>query len=218
MLERSGQHDTKGRILDAAERLFADEAIARTSLRAITIAAGVNVAAVHYHFGSKEALLESLWARRVEPINRERLARLDALEADAAGAPVAVEAILEAFLVPPFRLAAEMGQADAQLATKLIGRFYSEPEDLMERVLREQFGEAARRFHAAFCRALPHLPPDAVAWRLQSTVAALTHVLSGRHRFEVIPGVRLGTRPETALRQLIPFCAAGFRAAAAEGA
>ena len=211
-------NSTKERLLDAAERLFADEGIARTSLRAITMAAGVNVAAVHYHFGSKEALLRALSARRVEPVNRERLARLDALEREAAGAPLAVEAILEALLGPPLQLAAAMGAEDTQLAARLVGRFYSEPEDLIEPIQRELFGEVARRFHAALCRALPHLPPLVVAWRLQAAVAVLTHVLTGRHRFELIPGVRLGTEPAVALRQLLPFCAAGFRAPAEEGA
>lgn len=212
MLDRDSR--TKERILDAAERLFADEGIARTSLRAITVAAGVNVAAVHYHFGSKEALLEALSARRVAPVNRERLERLDALEREAAGRPLEVEAILDAFLRPPLRLAAAMGTEDARLAAKLVGRFYAEPEDLIERMLHEQFGEVARRFHAALCRALPEVPPAVVAWRLQATVAALTHVLSGRHRFQLVPGVRLGTDPEVALRELRTFCAAGFRAPA----
>lgn len=210
MLERDSS--TKERILDAAERLFADEGIARTSLRSITLAAGVNVAAVHYHFGSKEALLEALAARRVAPMNRERLERLDAVEGHAGENPPEVEAILDAFLGPPLRLAAAMGAEDARLAARLVGRFYAEPEDLMERMLHEQFGEVARRFHGALCRALPEIPPPVIAWRLQATVAALTHVLSGRHRFELVPGVRLGVDPETALHQLKAFCAAGFRA------
>ena len=72
---------TKEKILDTAERLFAEQGIGATSLRQIIGVAGVNLAAVHYHFGSKEALLEAVFARRIERVNRERLEMLDRVEA-----------------------------------------------------------------------------------------------------------------------------------------
>jgi AcrR family transcriptional regulator len=68
--------DTKERILDAAERLFAAHGFAGTSLRAVTKEAGVNLAAVHYHFGTKEDLLRAVLSRIVIPVNRERLEML----------------------------------------------------------------------------------------------------------------------------------------------
>ena len=73
--------DTKQTILDAAEDLFAEQGYAATSLRQLTGKARVNLAAVHYHFGSKEDLAKAVLARRIEPINVERIARLDALPA-----------------------------------------------------------------------------------------------------------------------------------------
>ena len=69
--------DTKESILDAAEKLFAERGFSGTSLRTITAAARVNLAAVNYHFGSKDALIEAVLARRVRPMNAERVARLD---------------------------------------------------------------------------------------------------------------------------------------------
>ena len=113
--------DTKQRILDAAEQLFADAGFEPSSLRAVTKLAGVNLAAIHYHFGGKAALLQAVIERRVGTINAERLRMLDA--AQAAGTPD-VQTVLEAFLAPPLRLA---GQGDPGLThfMRLMGRLRS---------------------------------------------------------------------------------------------
>ena len=106
--------DTKCKILDVAERLFAEQGYAATSLRHIIAEAGVNLAAIHYHFGSKEELLDGLVARIAVPVNADRIARLDRLEAEAGDAMPAVEAILEAFLMP----AAEMARQHPESGEK----------------------------------------------------------------------------------------------------
>src|SRR5437867_413927 len=90
--------DTKQRILDSAERLFAQSGFAATSLRSIIADAKVNLAAIHYHYHSKEALFDAVILRRLEPINRERLELLDAYERSAADGKASLEQILEAFL------------------------------------------------------------------------------------------------------------------------
>src|SRR6185312_11029386 len=87
---------TKDRILDAAEALFMEHGFEATSLRAITTAAGVNLAAVNYHFGSKEELFQSVLTRRLDPMNQERVALLTELERGAAPGPVACDRILSA--------------------------------------------------------------------------------------------------------------------------
>src|SRR5437660_7648714 len=86
---------TKDRILDAAERLLAQHGFEATSLRDITAEADVNLAAVNYHFQSKDALIDAVIARRIEPVNRKRLDMLAA-----AGPHASVEQILIAFLQP----------------------------------------------------------------------------------------------------------------------
>src|ERR1700732_4679792 len=91
---------TKDRILDAAERLFGENGVEATSLRAITAEAGVNLAAVNYHFQSKEALVQAVIGRRMGPWNAQRLALLDAYEAEAGEAAVPLEKIIDAFLRP----------------------------------------------------------------------------------------------------------------------
>src|SRR5205807_225879 len=101
MISVEPRTDTKQRILDSAERLFAEHGFEGTSLRAIIADAKVNLAAIHYHYHSKEALLDAVILRRLAPVNRERLELLDACEQ---AGPPSLEAVLEAFLAPAFRL------------------------------------------------------------------------------------------------------------------
>src|SRR5437868_9978051 len=97
--------DTKTRILDVAEGLFMEHGCEATSLRQLTAAAGVNLAAVNYHFGSKEELFQAVLTRRLDPMNQERIERLDRLEREAAARPLTCERILSAMLIPALRLA-----------------------------------------------------------------------------------------------------------------
>src|SRR5689334_21302266 len=96
-------NDTKEKLLDTAERLIAENGYVATSLRQIIGEAGVNLAAVHYHFGSKEELLDAVVMRHAGPVNRERLALLDRHEAEARGGAVPIARIFEALLAPMAR-------------------------------------------------------------------------------------------------------------------
>src|ERR1039457_6734609 len=97
--------DTKEKILDTAERLIGEQGYAATSLRQVIAEAGVNLAAVHYHFGSKEELLDAVVTRKVTPVNEARISRLDRVEAEAGSGPLVVEKVLEAFLIPTAEVA-----------------------------------------------------------------------------------------------------------------
>src|SRR5258708_4104116 len=114
---------TKDRILNTAERLFARDGFEATSLRAITAEADVNLAAVNYHFQSKEALVEAVIGRRMGPVTARRLAMLDAYEASAGDAPLSIEKVMDAF----FRPVVEMVGGNAHEFVPLIGRLYTEP-------------------------------------------------------------------------------------------
>src|SRR5579872_608901 len=150
--------DTKQRILDTAERLFGEQGFGATSLRNVIADAGVNVAAIHYHFGSKDDLLNEVVARKVEPINEERLALL----AQAQG----IEGILDAFLRPALMRAA----ADPAFC-KLMGRLHA--EGLIPMIGRVHFQETAGRFVAALRIALPDLPDEELVWRIHFLVGAM---------------------------------------------
>ena len=114
--------DTKEKILDTAERLIGEQGYAATSLRHVIAEAGVNLAAVHYHFGSKEGLLDAVVTRKVTPVNLTRLTRLERLEAEAGGGPVEVEKILESFLLPTVEVAARSPDFVRLMGQMQIGR------------------------------------------------------------------------------------------------
>jgi AcrR family transcriptional regulator len=195
--------DTKQRILDSAERLFAENGFDSTSLRTIIADAQVNLAAIHYHFHSKEALLDAVILRRLEPINRHRLEMLDACEQ-----PASLEAIIEAFLGPAFRVA--VGQNGTNF-TKLMGRIFTE-KSLVPR-MKHHMEEMINRFIQAFQNAVPDLPRDEVFWRLQFIGGAMAiTLLRGKDLEAVSDGACDTSDVEATLRRLIDFAAAGFRA------
>ena len=198
MLE-TGQ-DTRDRLLDAAERRFAATGFAATSLRAVTGEAGVNVAAAHYHFGSKRELLRAVFARRMAPLNAERLARLDALETRA-GRVASVEEVLDAMLSPALALAVRHPEI-AELGAMI----HSEPAADVRVLLEEVFGEVKRRFTAALRRGLPDLDETAIELRLLFAIGAMVHLIAQRAMKDVAP--------PRAHAELLAFLAAGIRAAA----
>jgi AcrR family transcriptional regulator len=200
---------TPDRILDAAERLFADNGFADTSLRTITAEAGANLAAVNYHFQTKDALIQAVFARRLKPLNAQRLAMLDAVEARAGEGPLPLEDVLRAFLEPVFNV----GNQRRSTFGRLLGRMYIDPGDIFERIFREQFAAAKVRFMAAFRRALPGLPPEELFWRLHFLIGAMAHAMAGMHHLHVISeGCCDTSDPNAVLDRLIAFLAAGFRA------
>lgn len=165
---------TKQRILETAEVLFAANGYAGTSLRDITQKAGVNVAAVNYHFGSKESLLAALLDRVIFPINKERIELLDELEA--AGDPSAEE-ILEAFLLPDLHGLETLRGRDPALP-QFVSRMYSEGSNLMHDVIGGQFAELGQRFGSAFARALPELEQTEIAFRLSCVVGIVVYMFA----------------------------------------
>jgi AcrR family transcriptional regulator len=188
--------DTSQKILDSAERLIARQGIAATSLRQIIADAGVNLASVHYHFGSKEEMLDALVVRKAGPVNEERLALLTRFQAEAAPHPAPVEKVLEAFLAPPF-----LERERSPLFVKVMGRMYS--EGLMPTVIAKHFQPMVTRFFAALQSALPQMPPDELAWRIHFMIGAMAHSMWSS------PGLDV---PSVVIPRLVAFLAAGFRA------
>src|SRR6187402_1714497 len=148
--------DTKTRILDAGERLFVEHGFEATSLRSLTTAAGVNLAAVHYHFGSKEELFQAVLTRRLDPMNQERIDLLAKVEREAAGRPLSCEKVLFAMLIPALRLARDEKRGGKDFL-RLVGRAYADPAPFIRHFLSANYAEMIGRFKSAFMKALPHL-------------------------------------------------------------
>ena len=142
--------DTKERILDAAERLFGERGFLGTSLRSVTAEASVNVAAVHYHFGSKQALVEAVLARRATPMNEERLRLLDELEAACAGPELPLEGVLRAFFAPVIRMHFEPGSG-IQLLPRLMSRAITDAGEDMPGIIRRIFAEIFACVRSLIC-------------------------------------------------------------------
>lgn len=204
--------ETKARILDAAEALFAERGF-EAPMRSITSRAEVNLAAVHYHFGCKEALVRAVLERRIGPINRERLERLDALEARHAPEAVPLRAMIEAFVGPPLRLPACCGSP----VMRLLGHTLSLPEGPIRTVISEQFQEVVERFTTAIGRSLPRLPPRDVYWRFLFMVGAMAHSMALSRELErMSKGLCDARDPEATIRRLVEFVASGFDAEPAD--
>lgn len=192
--------DTKQKILDTAERLFGSQGYTPTSLRQVIAEAEVNVAAVHYHFGSKEDLLDAVLARKIGPVTDKRLELLAQAEAEAAPGPPDAGKVIAAFLMP----AAEVAQA-SPMFVRLMGRMLN--EGMMPQIAARHFRDAATRFVRALEKAMPQLSHEELMWRVHFMIGAMAHTLCGQPVLE-----SLGGDFTVRLRRLATFLAAGFHA------
>jgi len=162
--------DTKTKILDAAERLFREQGIGAVSVRAIIGKAGVNIAAIHYHFGSKEVVVKNVVIRLLEPVNSRRLELLDQLEEEYGIEPIPLEKVLEAFLEPLVKMAAE-DPARYLSFKELIGRIHAEPNEI--RTFMHLFQDVFNRFFMAIKKVLPELNEQQLLLGFSFTMGAL---------------------------------------------
>jgi len=211
LAEARGRAATKVRILDAAEALFMEHGFEATTLRAITTAANVNLAAVNYHFGSKEELFQAVLTRRLDPMNQARVALLSQMEADSAPEPVRCDRILSAMFMPALELARDP-QRGGKDFLRLLGRAYADPAPFIRRFLSEQYAVMIARFKAAFGRALPELPKRELSWRLHFIMGALSYTLAGTDALKLIAELTTteSANDEMLLRRLAPFLLAGL--------
>jgi AcrR family transcriptional regulator len=203
---------TRERILDAAEKLFAERGITSTSMRALTRAAGVNLASAHYHFGSKEALLDAVVEYRARPLNAARISRLAAHLAECGNEPPDVESIFRAFLLPAIENVTDAPEANQHLP-RLFARVEAQPPAVLEPLYRKHLGDVARLFVEALQSALPRLPKELVADRFRLAMGSFFSLFSGNCNLDFIPNHPPGEVDlEERLEQVISFAANGMRA------
>ncbi|MBL8239673.1 MAG: TetR family transcriptional regulator [Bryobacterales bacterium] len=205
--------DTKDRILDSAEILFAQNGFSATSLRAITDHADVNLASVNYHFQSKDALVQAVLMRRLNPVNQRRLEMLNAILQRFPASPPPVEEILEAFYRPVVEEVMK-SQREGRPIMPLIGRIFIEPGELVASQVRSLMSQVVTAFVDAFHLALPQVPPAVLFWRLQFAVGMMSHTFAAAPLIEGLSRGRIRINDtEEVLRQLIAFAAGGLRGA-----
>jgi AcrR family transcriptional regulator len=205
------QAATKAQVFAAAERLFALHGFQNVSVRDITAEAGVNLASVNYHFGSKDALLFEIFRRRTSELNRERARMLHEAN-DRHGGNPPVREILEAYFAPPLRWADPA--SDRQVSVQFIIRARSEGTAEMREALQNDVSHLAR-FAEALKKARPDLAPETVYWRLHFVLGMvhnnrfaefdrLHHLSQGLTREGDVAGL---------MKRMLDFAEAGFLAA-----
>ncbi len=205
------QSNTKERILDAAEHLFAAEGFHSTSLRRLTSAADVNLAAVNYHFGSKEALLEAVFERRLVPLNRERRERLDEVIETARRQKTLPRPadVLRSFIEPTLHFR-ESG-AGAESFILLVGRALAEPDDTIRKIFMRHMEPLFLQLYRTLCEALPDFSPNLVFWRLHFTLGAMSHTMCMNGRFKIVPpGVEPPSDAASLTQILLDYLVAGM--------
>jgi AcrR family transcriptional regulator len=197
---------TKQRILDSAEALFARHGFAGASLRQVTASANVNLAAVNYHFGSKENLINEVFRRRLDSLNDQRLRALHAVQEHK---EFTLEDVLGAFVRPALSLSQdEQGGAGF---VRVLARAYAEHNEQLRKFLHDNYGPALKQFAAAFAKLLPNLDKQELYWRLDIISGALTYAMAD---FGMIKrrGVSEQQHRELSAEHLVKFAAAGLRA------
>lgn len=207
--------DTRSRILDAGERLFMEHGFDGTSMRMITSQAAVNLAAVNYHFGTKELLIQEVFRRRLTHLNQSRLAVLDQLEAEAAGAPIKPSRIVDAFFGTALRIAADV-EGGGHTFMCLLGRTYTEPNEFVRQFLAEEYAECVERFLAALYRSLPEVDRNEILWRFHFMMGAMSYAIAGTDALQLVTGKFDDENPSRLAPRLMSFLLGGLRAPLAE--
>jgi len=201
--------DTRERLLDVAERLFAEHGFDAVSLRAITTEAGANLAAVNYYFGSKEALIEAVVARHVEPVNRKRIEILDGIRQ---GGQRDVRSIVIAFIDPVLEAAARGIDGDNRFF-KLMSRCMAARDERVSRLVMRQFPEVVARFVEIICESCPGVSSNTAHLRLMFMAGAMAHSLFHHDKLAILSQGRCELPSFEVLREeMVIFLAAGLTA------
>mgnify|MGYP003617846836 FL=1 len=202
------QHfSTKDRILHAAEELFAQQGFAASSRRQVTSRADVNIAAVNYHFGSKDNLVNEVFRRRMDEMSS---ARLEALQRATLASPVLLEPILAAFVEPALAMAQDRHGGAAFI--RVIARAYAESNAGLRKFLSDQYGHVPRTFAKAIHACVPELSKEELYRRLDFLSGALTYAMADFGLIKRPAGVSDATHRQRAAKALIRFAVAGFHA------
>ena len=204
---------TKDRILGAAEELFAQYGFSGTSLRQVTSRADVNIAAVNYHFGSKENLVNEVFRRRMDEMTEKRLSALrEAVEQR----PGELEPILAAFVEPALAIAQD--RHGGASFVRVLARAYAEKNDALRKFLSDHYGHVLREFAKAIAAVVPGLSKETLYWRLDFLSGALTYAMSDFGLIKRPTGAAEATHRARAARELIRFAAAGIQCPSADPA
>ena len=177
--------DTRERILDAAEHLFMAHGYEGTSMRQITGEAAVNLAAVNYHFGSKESLMQEVFRRRLDWLNEERMRVLNDMESEAAGKALKPSQIVDGFFGTLLRMADD-DERGGMTFLRLLGRTLTDPSEFIRTFLAHEYAEVVDRYKEALFKALPDVPKAEIVWRFHFMLGATSYAIAGTDSLRLV--------------------------------
>ena len=199
--------DTKEQILDVAEKLFAEKGFAGTTLRGVIREAKVNIAAVHYHFGSKEKLFSAVVGRVAKQIIQAQQQKLASYENREQ--PISLENILEAFIAPPLQIVPQMGEMGV-IRAQFMGRCRTEPFPVQQ-LAEKEFNEIHQRFLDLLQRVLPNQTRSELQWKLDLAIAVLIRVLTQVGKPNTLIQENSSEEVEAAIKRLVNLIAQGMK-------
>lgn len=207
------QSETVERILDAAEQLFAEKGFAETSLRLITSKAGVNLAAVNYHFGSKKALIQAVFVRFLNPFVGSLEQQLDRHQRQGDLAELSLEQLLEMLVRQALTVKPRSGN-DLSIFMRLLGLAFSQSQGHLRKYLSEVYGKVFQRYMQLVLAAAPQLPPRELFWRVHFMLGSAAFTMSSMKALRAIAEAEFDvhTGIDDVLKLMVPFLAAGMRA------
>lgn len=208
--------DTRERILDAAERLFMAHGYEGTSMRQITGEAAVNLAAVNYHFGSKESLMQEVFRRRLDWLNEERLRVLNEMELAAGDNPLKPSQIVDGFFGTLLRMADDEARGGITFL-RLLGRTLTDPSEFIRTFLANEYVGVMERYKAALFKALPDVPKAEIVWRFHFMLGATSYAIAGIDALRVVTDWQIEPsdsfdRTDRLVPRLMSFLLGGLRA------
>jgi AcrR family transcriptional regulator len=205
------EKETTTILLDTAESLFSEYGFVETTVRQIAQKAKVNQASINYHFRSKRGLFNAVFERRASTLLNERVQMLRQARQEADEQPIALRAILRAFIYPPLRMARE--DEGGRSFVKLQARLHNEPKEIEQELRARLYNSVSLQFFEELANTLPQLSREVIAWRLVFVMGLYQYVLLDTGRLEAISADRCNSSDlDRALLEILDFCEQGFLA------
>lgn len=204
--------ETVDRILDAAELLFAEKGFSETSLRMITSKANVNLAAVNYHFGSKNDLIQAVFSRFLGPLSQLMEQGLKEKNWGVEGNLPNLEEIVTLYVQSLLKIPTSQ-ENGVTIFMRLLGLAYTQSQGHLRKYLEQQYARTFRIFMTLVKQSTPDLSTEERFWRIQFTMGALAFTMSSIQPLTDILENKSGSKadPEKVVNYLIPFLLAGLK-------
>ena len=200
---------TKQRILSAAESLFASQGFTHTSTRMITQQAGVNLAAVNYHFGSKKNLIQAVLRNYFESVIPNLDAKLDQLEK--VEQPEIID-IIRCVITPLIAMDKDKPHS-ASVFIQLLGRGYSDSQGHLRSFILGNYGDTIARLMSLFRRSVSDVSEQELFWRLHFALGSFVFSMASSNALVEIAQADFNQYPDTEaiIERLALFVASGIQ-------